>query len=79
MSTGGFYNSLTYSVIPPTAGAYLSIPSIDYLGTGGGGGFNQSGVNGGGGGSSGGSSSFPAGGGSATSPIGGNGLVIVEW
>jgi hypothetical protein len=79
MSTGGFCNAVAYSVMSPTAGAYLSVPSIDYLGTGGGGGFSQPGVNGGGAGSTGGTSSFPAGGGSQTFPIGGPGLVIVEW
>jgi hypothetical protein len=72
---GGFFNTTTTAAtVLPSA---LSIPSIDFIGTGGGGGIRQSGANGGGGGIEG-SGGFPGGGG-GTGARGADGLVIVEY
>ena len=79
MSTGGYYGSSYQMAYPPTAGAYTTFPSIDFIGTGGGGVYQICPVNGGGGGyyTPGG---WPGGGGGYNSTYyGGGGLVIVEW
>jgi hypothetical protein len=84
MSTGSYYSYSTGIFIPPTPGAYLNNPSIDYIGCGGGGGLlinagrssgRISGINGGGNGG------WPGGGSGDTSYSinGATGLVIVEW
>lgn len=62
--------------VQATAGIFATVPSIDFLGTGGGGTYYYGGINGGGSGYNN-PGSFPGGGGQL--PQGGNGLVIVEW